>query len=82
MGLAFNMKRIESSGGDDREAEYDAPETILAISRAIESHGHVVVPLEATTDFPRALNASNVDLVFNIAEGMTGRNREAQVPSL
>jgi D-alanine-D-alanine ligase len=82
IGLAFNMKRIDSNAGDDREAEYDAPETILAISRAIESHGHVVVPLEATTDFPWALKASNVDLVFNIAEGMTGRNREAQVPSL
>jgi D-alanine-D-alanine ligase len=81
VGLAFNMKRIDSAG-DDREAEYDAPETIQAITRAIESHGHVVVPLEATQEFPRALMASNVDVVFNIAEGMSGRSREAQVPSL
>jgi D-alanine-D-alanine ligase len=73
VGLAFNMKRIESHGGDDREAEYDAPETIHAVTSAIESHGHVVVPLEATPDFPRALMASNVDVVFNIAEGMAGR---------
>ena len=70
VGLAFNMKRIDSHGGDDREAEYDAPETIQSITTAIESHGHVVVPLEATPDFPRALIASNVDVVFNIAEGM------------
>jgi D-alanine--D-alanine ligase len=82
VGLAFNMKRIESHGGDDREAEYDAPETIQAITRAIESHGHVSVPLEATPDFPRALMSSNVDVVFNVAEGMVGRSREAQVPSL
>jgi D-alanine--D-alanine ligase len=82
VGLAYNMKRIESHGGDDREAEYDAPETIHAITAAIESHGHVVVPLEATPDFPRALMASNVDVVFNVAEGMAGRSREAQVPSL
>jgi D-alanine--D-alanine ligase len=82
VGLAFNMKRIESSAGDDREAEYDAPETIQSITQAIESHGHAVVPLEATPDFPRALMTSNVDVVFNIAEGMVGRNREAQVPSL
>ncbi|MDP9149802.1 MAG: ATP-grasp domain-containing protein, partial [Myxococcota bacterium] len=82
VGLAFNMKRIESHGGDDREAEYDAPETIEAITAAIESHGHVVLPLEATADFPRALMSSNVDVVFNIAEGMVGRSREAQVPSL
>jgi D-alanine--D-alanine ligase len=82
VGLAFNMKRIDSAAGDDREAEYDAPETIQAITGAIESHGHVVVPLEATPDFPRVLMASNVDVVFNIAEGMVGRSREAQVPSL
>ena len=82
VGLAFNMKRIDSQAGDDREAEYDAPETIHSITSAIESHGHIVVPLEATPDFPRALMASNVDVVFNIAEGMAGRSREAQVPSL
>jgi D-alanine-D-alanine ligase len=82
VGLSFNMKRINSRGADDREAEYDAPETIQAISQAIESHGHVVIPLEATPEFPRALLASKVDVVFNIAEGMVGRSREAQVPSL
>jgi D-alanine-D-alanine ligase len=82
VGLAFNMKRIDSHGGDDREAEYDSPKTIDAITTAIESHGHTVVPLEATADFPRALMNSNVDVVFNIAEGISGRNREAQVPNL
>jgi D-alanine--D-alanine ligase len=82
VGLAFNMKRIDSHDGDDREAEYDGPHTIDAISKAIESHGHTVIPLEATPDFPRTLLASNVDVVFNIAEGISGRNREAQVPNL
>jgi len=82
VGLAYNMKRIDSHDGDDREAEYDAPETIQAITRAIESHGHTVIGLEATQDFPRALLSSNVDVVFNIAEGIAGRNREAQVPNL
>jgi D-alanine--D-alanine ligase len=82
VGLAFNMKRIDSQTGDDREAEYDAPETIQAIIAAIESHGHTTVPIEATADFPRTLMTSNVDVVFNIAEGMVGRSREGQVPSL
>jgi D-alanine--D-alanine ligase len=82
VGLAFNMKRIESSDGDDREAEYDSRETIDALSKAIESHGHLVVPLEATPDLPRNLMTSSVDIVFNIAEGISGRNREAQVPNL
>jgi D-alanine-D-alanine ligase len=82
VGLAFNMKRIDSHDGDDREAEYDSPDTIDALTRAIESHGHVVVALEATPDLPRLLMSSNVDVVFNIAEGISGRNREAQVPNL
>lgn len=81
VGLAFNMKRSDTSA-DDTEAEYDSPRTIQSISGAIESHGYQVVPLEATGDFPRALITSGVDLVFNLAEGIRGRNREAQVPSL
>ncbi len=82
IGFTYNMKRISSKEGDDAKAEYDSPETIAAISDAIASHGHAVVHLEATPDLPRVLAESNVDLVFNIAEGLVGRNREAQVPAL
>lgn len=83
VGLAFNLKRIDSHTSEsDAEAEYDSPKTIESITRAIESWGHQVVQLEATSDFPRALMDANVDCVFNIAEGIRGRNREAQVPSL
>jgi len=81
VGLAFNLKRTDTEL-DDTEAEYDSPRTIESISRAIESHGHQVVLLEANQDFPRAIMTSGVELVFNIAEGIRGRNREAQVPSL
>jgi D-alanine--D-alanine ligase len=81
IGFAFNMKRSDTSS-DDTEAEYDSPKTIDAITEAIESYGHQIVELEATGDFPRALMTSGVDLVFNMAEGIRGRNREAQVPSL
>jgi D-alanine-D-alanine ligase len=81
IGFAFNMKRSDTTA-DDSEAEYDSPRTIEAIAKAIEGYGHQVVNLEATGDFPRALMTSGVDLVFNIAEGIRGRSREAQVPSL
>ncbi len=81
VGFAFNMKRLDTSS-DDSEAEYDSPRTIEAIAQAVEGYGHQVVRLEATGDFPRALMTSGVDLVFNIAEGIRGRSREAQVPSL
>ncbi|HKA92032.1 MAG TPA: hypothetical protein VKE22_30420 [Haliangiales bacterium] len=82
VGFTYNMKRVASKGGDDTEAEYDPPETIAAIADAIASYGHSVVHLEATADLPRKLAEADVDLVFNIAEGVGGRNREAQVPAL
>jgi D-alanine-D-alanine ligase len=82
VGFAFNVKRVDSKSGNDSEAEYDAPETIDSIRQAIQSHGHDVVMLEANADFPRALAEAGIDFVFNIAEGVAGRNREAAVPAL
>ena len=82
IGFSYNVKRVDSKGGDDTEAEYDAPETIDAIRDALASYGHMVVPLEATAELPRLLMDARLDLVFNIAEGVSGRNREAAVPAL
>jgi D-alanine-D-alanine ligase len=82
IGFSYNVKRVDSKAGNDTEAEYDAPETIDSIRDALESYGHVVVPLEATAELPRQLMDAPVDLVFNIAEGVSGRNREAAVPAL
>ncbi|WP_437652911.1 D-alanine--D-alanine ligase family protein [Sorangium sp. So ce1182] len=95
VGFTYNMKRGEPAAAEgggagkagssamyDSEAEFDSPRTIQAIASAIESYGHTVVPLEATPDLPRALTAAGVDVVFNIAEGLRGRGREAQVPAL
>jgi D-alanine-D-alanine ligase len=82
IGFTFNVKRVDTKGGNDAEAEYDAPETIEAIREALESYGHQVIPFEATAELPRQLMQTPVDLVFNIAEGVAGRNREAAVPAL
>lgn len=82
IGFTYNVKRVDSKGGNDAEAEYDAPETIDAIREALASYGHVVIPLEATPELPRQFMDNPLDLVFNIAEGVAGRNREAAVPAL
>ena len=79
VGFTYNVKR--STDGDD-EAEWDPPETIISIANALARQGHIVVHLEATPDLPRVLAEADVDLIFNIAEGVEGRNREAQVPAL
>ena len=84
VGFAFNVKRVtpDLSGEGDDEAEYDSPKTLQAIREAIASYGHEVVDLEATSDLPIQLASTPVDVVFNIAEGFKGRNRESQVTAL
>ncbi len=84
VGFTFNVKRIKprADGAHDSEAEYDAPTTLQAIREAIAANGHEVIDLEATPDLPMLLAATPVDVVFNIAEGFRGRNRESQVPAI
>src|SRR5687768_12218338 len=66
---------------DDEYAEWDSPETIDAVASALSALGEVV-RLEANEDFPERLRAERPDLVFNIAEGLHGVNREAHVPAI
>ncbi|HME92553.1 MAG TPA: ATP-grasp domain-containing protein, partial [Myxococcaceae bacterium] len=84
VGFAYNVKRIVPTPDavEDSEAEYDSPATLQAIREAITSWGHEVVDLEATPELPSLLASTPLDLVFNIAEGLKGRNRESQVPAL
>jgi D-alanine-D-alanine ligase len=82
VGLTYNVRRSELTADRDQDAEYDTPQTIAAIREAIESYGHTVVELEAAPELSTLLPAAALDVVFNIAEGMGGRNREAQVPAL
>src|SRR5688500_3566598 len=65
----------------DQFAEWDSPETIDAVESALSAYGDVV-RLEATADFPEKLRSARPDIVFNIAEGLNGRNRESHVPAI
>lgn len=66
---------------DDIYAEWDAPETIAAVERALSALGEVI-RLEASADFPQRLRETRPDIVFNMAEGLIGPNREAHVPAI
>jgi len=65
----------------DEFAEWDAPATIAAVESALSQLGKVV-RLEATEEFPERLRQTRPDIVFNIAEGFRGVNREAHVPAI
>jgi D-alanine-D-alanine ligase len=84
VGFTYNVKRVKPAldGTRDEEAEYDAPHTIQAVREAIAAAGHEVIDLEATPDLPTLIETLKPDLVFNMAEGIKGRNRESQVPAL
>jgi D-alanine-D-alanine ligase len=65
----------------DEYAEWDSAETIDAVASALGALGEVI-RLEANTDFPARLHETRPDVVFNIAEGLLGVNREAHVPAI
>jgi D-alanine-D-alanine ligase len=83
VGLVYNIKRVapKASSEDDDEAEFDSPKTIEAIRAAIRSFGHEVVLVEATGASLGRLSGADVDVVFNVAEGLHGRARESAVPA-
>jgi len=64
-------------------AEFDAIETIDAIENALNHLGYKTVRIGNLFALIERLNKGEKwDLVFNIAEGMYGYGREAQIPTL
>jgi D-alanine-D-alanine ligase len=75
------LSESPSVAADDEFAEWDSPETIAAVERALAARGEVI-RLEANEEFPERLRAARPDIVFNIAEGLNGPNRESHVPAI
>lgn len=80
-GLAVGATKPVATATDDIYAEWDSPETIAAVERALGGLGEVI-RLEANADFPQRLRETRPDIVFNMAEGLTGQNRESHVPAI
>ena len=86
IGLAYNEKPDRSTadeppGTSDAFAEWDDPSTIAAVEEALGLFGSVT-RLEADEFFPQKLALAHPDLVFNMAEGLHGQNRESLVPAI
>ncbi|MBI1871594.1 MAG: D-alanine--D-alanine ligase [Chlamydiae bacterium] len=80
VGLTYNLKKRDQDPADEHGAEWDTPETIQAIVHAL-SRQHKVVPLIADHAVFSQLRKNELDIVFNIAEGDKGPNRESHIPS-
>jgi D-alanine-D-alanine ligase len=82
VGLTYNLKTGIKSINEDDEADLDDLQTVMQIKSAIESTGSTVILMEASENIVTSLTENPVDIVFNIAEGLKGRGREAQIPAL
>ena len=83
VGMTYNVKsEFQLRPGDppDLNAEFDHEETIGNIEKALRNGGHEVVRIGNARTLLERVGRLNVDIVFNIAEGYEGRNRESQVP--
>ncbi|OGP66042.1 MAG: hypothetical protein A2170_15570 [Deltaproteobacteria bacterium RBG_13_53_10] len=85
VGITYNLKK-DFGGGMDRPIdfleEYDSEETVDAIRAVLEQDGHRVIKLGGDAELIQRLRQTPVDIVFNIAEGIGDRNREAHIPAL
>ncbi|MBE0595834.1 MAG: ATP-grasp domain-containing protein [Desulfuromonadales bacterium] len=95
VALAFNLRRESAreqdsaeppaeppgSPGTDIYAEWDDLQTIQAVEAALASRYQVTL-VEADLDAFDSFRRLRPDLVFNMAEGLLGASREAQIPAM
>lgn len=85
IGLTYDLRNdyLASGYGEEETAEFDRPETIEAIAAALQELGHRTERIGNGRQLLKLLACGRRwDLVFNIAEGLHGISREAQVPTL
>lgn len=85
IGICYTLKtdvpaRLDAP--DDALEEYDSEQTIDAIQRALEEDGHSVRRLGYGRAFLEGVLERRPALVFNVAEGVGSRSREAHVPAV
>jgi len=85
VGLTYNLKKGGGANDglpEDFYAECDDLSTIEAVREAILSRHEEVVLIEADEDAYERLRGARPDMVFNMAEGLWGESREAQLPAM
>jgi D-alanine-D-alanine ligase len=86
IGFTYNARAeypVLPDTAPDRYAEFDTEQTLKDIENALSTDGHEVVRIGNAKNLLNKIQAGETwDIVFNIAEGLSGRNREAQVPAI
>jgi D-alanine-D-alanine ligase len=85
IGITYDLRAeyLASGLGEEETAEFDRPDTIEAIDKTLRDLGHTTDRIGNIKSLTNRLAGGGCwDLVFNIAEGLHGFGREAQVPAL
>jgi D-alanine-D-alanine ligase len=85
IGIAYDLREdyLAEGYGDEETAEFDQLDTIEAIERTLRTLGFATDRIGNVRGLAARLVAGDRwDMVFNIAEGLKGFGREAQVPAL
>lgn len=85
VGLTYDLREtyLAEGYGLEETAEFDRPDTIDAIEAALRKQGFETDRIGHVRQLAARLVAGERwDMVFNIAEGLDGIGREAQVPAL
>lgn len=85
IGITYDLRTDYLAAGYSLEdtAEFDSLETIMAIERALRRMGHETERIGHVGRLrARLAGGARWGMVFNIAEGLRGADREARVPAL
>ena len=85
IGITYDLRDEYLAEGlsEEETAEFDSQETIDAIEQALQGLRFRTDRIGTIRDLTKRLSAGDRwDMVFNIAEGLSGFGREAQVPAL
>ncbi|MBN1870360.1 MAG: ATP-grasp domain-containing protein [Candidatus Omnitrophica bacterium] len=85
IGITYDLKSDWQKNSDDpvdMNAEFDKPETVQRVIKALQRGGHTVKRIGNVHSLLKQIDDLNADIVFNMCEGASGRNRESQVPLL
>lgn len=84
IGFAYDAKADypDDPNNPEKYAEFDSEETISDIENALKSGGHEVIRIGKIQNLLERvfIQKEKFDIIFNICEGVDGRNRESQVP--
>ena len=85
IGLTYDLRQdyLDLGYGEDETAEFDRVDTVEAIEQTLQSLGYETDRIGNIWSLTGRLSGGDRwDMVFNIAEGLRGIGREAQVPAL